>query len=258
MIQELATETGADRAAAEKLALLPFANLKGEMTDFGNYLSETLVTGLQRSGKFEVIERARLDTILEEHKLAQSGVVDPRTAQEIGKVAGAQWVGTGTFANLGRVVDVNSRIINVETGKIQTVSRVRIKMDERVAKLLGEPWEETVAPPPLQLPAPASTRARAPYAEGNLWVFEYESPEVGTVYLSGDFNQWADPYNPENTQTPLALQREADGIWRTRAPIEGGQYSYMFIADGVWVLDAANPQTQSDGSGGWVSILTVH
>lgn len=89
-------------------------------------------------------------------------------------------------------------------------------------------------------------------------MFEYESPEVGTVYLSGDFNQWSDPYNPENTQTPLSLQREADGIWRTRAPIEGGQYSYMFIADGVWVLDAANPHTQSDGSGGWVSILTVH
>ncbi|MBQ9526561.1 MAG: penicillin-binding protein activator LpoB, partial [Fretibacterium sp.] len=56
-----------------------------------------MVTELDRAGIFALMERERLDYIADEIRLGQSGLMDPETAPEMGKIKGAQYSMTGAI-----------------------------------------------------------------------------------------------------------------------------------------------------------------
>ena len=55
-------------------------------------MSDMLITALVQAGRFDVVERDRLQAILAEQDLHQSGRVDPATAARVGKLLGAELV----------------------------------------------------------------------------------------------------------------------------------------------------------------------
>ena len=59
-------------------------------------LSGMLSNELSSSGAFRVVERQKLQAVLEEQNLAASGRVAKGTGAKIGKVTGAQYLITGT------------------------------------------------------------------------------------------------------------------------------------------------------------------
>lgn len=59
-------------------------------------LSGMLSNELSSSGDFRVVERTKLQNVLEEQNLAVSGRVAPGTGAKIGKLTGAQYLITGT------------------------------------------------------------------------------------------------------------------------------------------------------------------
>ena len=59
---------------------------------------------------------------------------------------------------------------------------------------------------------------------------------VTNVAIVGDFNGW----NPDHDW----LKRDEDGIYRLRLRLPPGEYPYVLIVDGKWVLDPYNPQTR--------------
>ncbi len=59
-------------------------------------LSGMLSNELSSSGEFRVVERAKLEKVLEEQNLAASGRVAPGTGAKIGKVTGADYLVMGT------------------------------------------------------------------------------------------------------------------------------------------------------------------
>jgi len=84
-------------AAAQKIriAVMPFkiGNIKnwwGWGWDPGEGISDMLVTELVNSGRFSVVERERLDEVLQEQNLAREGVVNAATAARIGRILGVQ------------------------------------------------------------------------------------------------------------------------------------------------------------------------
>ncbi|MDH3402987.1 MAG: CsgG/HfaB family protein [Acidobacteriota bacterium] len=71
----------------------------------GRDLAGMLTNELAATGAFQMVERARLDAILDEQDLGASGRVDPATAAKIGQMVGAQYLVTGTvtaFEESGR------------------------------------------------------------------------------------------------------------------------------------------------------------
>ena len=62
-------------------------------------IMEVMTTELTNSGMFQVVERARLDVIAREQRLAQSGLMDQRTAPQAGRLAGAQYMMTCAITN---------------------------------------------------------------------------------------------------------------------------------------------------------------
>src|SRR5215211_4279134 len=55
------------------IAVVEFSDLKGNVTNFGRFLSEELITRLYQTKKFKVIERQQLNKIIAEQKLSLTG-----------------------------------------------------------------------------------------------------------------------------------------------------------------------------------------
>ena len=80
----------------------------------------------------------------------------------------------------------------------------------------------------------------------------YEFDPIGVDYkevnLRGSFNAW----NAANT--PLTLE---EGKWTTDLSLEGGDYEYLVVCDGVEMLDSGNEVKKDNGMGGFNSILNI-
>jgi curli biogenesis system outer membrane secretion channel CsgG len=61
-------------------------------SDVGRDLASMLTNELSSTGKFKVVERAKLGKVLEEQDLAQAGRVSKKTGAKIGKLTGAQYL----------------------------------------------------------------------------------------------------------------------------------------------------------------------
>jgi curli biogenesis system outer membrane secretion channel CsgG len=141
----------------KRIAALPFEDktisspLKG---DVGSLAVDQLTTLLVNSERFAVIERERLDAVLQEQGLAGKGIVDSRTAAQIGKVLGVELVFTGAITNwevkeskkgtyvliagsTEKVLDidlaVDGRIIDTTTGQVYFADFGEIKRQEKVS-----------------------------------------------------------------------------------------------------------------------------
>lgn len=139
--------------AAPRLAVVDFEN-KSQHGGWrvGRGAADMLTTELVRGSNFEIYERDRLNSLMQEQNLGQSGRVDPATAAKIGKIIGVDYIVTGAVTEYGqsgsgvggggvsvgkkgyhssvdvRIVDVNtSRIIFAETGS-GSKSSVNVKV----------------------------------------------------------------------------------------------------------------------------------
>jgi TolB-like protein len=66
-----------------------------------------------------LVERADLLRVIEEMKLAQAGMIDEKTAQQVGKLVGAQHLLLGSFVYLPNgKIRLDARVVEVETGRI--------------------------------------------------------------------------------------------------------------------------------------------
>jgi len=82
-------------------------------------LAQMFSSELSQLQALRLVERANLHRVIEEMKLAQAGFIDDQTAQQVGKMAGAQHLLLGSFVYLPNgKIRVDTRIVEVETGRI--------------------------------------------------------------------------------------------------------------------------------------------
>ena len=112
------TPTGA-LAGPDTLAILYFHNQGNpELEPLKVGLSQMLISDLKGTGGVAVVERAQLQSILDELQLGHSGVVDPDTAAQVGKLLGARWMLLGSYFELMGTLRIDARLVRVETGEI--------------------------------------------------------------------------------------------------------------------------------------------
>jgi TolB-like protein len=111
-----------------RLAVLYFDN--NSITDrellepFRKGLADTLISDLGHIKSLRVVERERIDAILSELQLMQSGAVDERTAQKVGKVLGVQALILGCFTAIGPTLRIDARVVDVETTEVITAQEI--------------------------------------------------------------------------------------------------------------------------------------
>jgi curli biogenesis system outer membrane secretion channel CsgG len=119
----------------------------GSNQDIGKGIADMLVDRLVNGGKYSVIERKALDTIMAEQNFSNSDRADPSSAARLGKLLGVDAIIIGSVTQFGRddkntnlggfgagvggfglggfgkkegkaVVQITGRIVNVDTGEI--------------------------------------------------------------------------------------------------------------------------------------------
>ena len=81
-------------------------------------LAQMLISDFSTAPQVRVVERARLEALLEEQKLGQSGKVDAASASRVGKLLGARFLVLGSFFDLKSTLRIDARVVEVETGRI--------------------------------------------------------------------------------------------------------------------------------------------
>ncbi|MBU3947525.1 MAG: hypothetical protein KJ826_04810 [Proteobacteria bacterium] len=135
-----------------KIAVLDF-QLEGqgfETQDMGVIVAEWFTTAIVKSGRFEVIERGLLKKLLDEQKLSMSGIVDANTATKIGKFLGAQTIISGSVMKLQNIIEINARIINVETASIIAAENVKSSTTVRLQDLVVQMSDKIITNFPLE------------------------------------------------------------------------------------------------------------
>jgi TolB-like protein len=128
------------------IAVVEFADLDGNVTNFGRFLSEELITRLYETEKFKVIERQLLNQVIKEQKLQLTGIVDPGSAKQLGRVLGVDAIVSGSISDLTKTVRVNARLISTETGEIFAVAAAEFVKDQTVTDLMGARDQKTNSP----------------------------------------------------------------------------------------------------------------
>jgi TolB-like protein len=106
---------------APTLAVLDFENNSffkpEEVQSLSKGLAQILITELNRSGAIQVVERQKLRSLMDELKLAQSGVTSEQGSLQVGKMIGARHLVFGGFmVMMDDKIRIDVRIVEVETG----------------------------------------------------------------------------------------------------------------------------------------------
>lgn len=133
----------AQDGAKPVVAVLYFDNnsLGKDRADFdglGKGIADLLITDLAANPSVRVVERDRVQKLLEEQDLAKAGRIDNATAVQLGKILQAQYMILGGFMNDGRGNNVlTARAVVVQTTQVVNPLRVQSK-DDDVLALVGQ------------------------------------------------------------------------------------------------------------------------
>ena len=134
-----------------KVAVLDF-QVEGnfEDKDVGKIVAEWLTTGLVEAGRFEIVERRLLKKIIDEQKIGASGLVDRDSTARLGRVLGVQTVVSGTVIKLDNSVEINARLLNVETGTILAAEKIRSQRATDLSGMVSQITDKIIQAFPLQ------------------------------------------------------------------------------------------------------------
>lgn len=106
---------------AIRIAVLDFKNNTGHfaLDELEKTAAEMLKTELSRSAGLVVVERQRLEGILQEQALGQAGVIDDKTAQAVGQLLGAQFLIHGEISLVDERLRIDCHLLKVESGQMR-------------------------------------------------------------------------------------------------------------------------------------------
>ena len=143
-LAKLSTDLSAaiTKSGSKKISVIDFTDLEGRESQLGRYMAEQLSVSLVNSAKdFVVMDRANLASILKEHKLTASGLVNPENARELGQFAGVDAIVLGSITPFGEKLAVTAKAISTETTQVLGATRTTIARSKDIDAMLelGKP-----------------------------------------------------------------------------------------------------------------------
>ena len=114
---------GATAGSPTTVAVMPLAFNGGDTTlaTLGRGLADLMITDLSRSAQLTVVERDRLDALLDEVARSRSGAVDSATLVRSGRLARAGRIVRGSITQLdGKSLRADAAVVDVSTARVGT------------------------------------------------------------------------------------------------------------------------------------------
>lgn len=237
----------------DHLAILDFEAKGGMSKDEASIITERFRAQLLRSGRFRIMERAKMQEILKEQGFQESGLCDTTECSvELGRLLSVNRILTGSVNKFGNIYSLSARIMDVEKGNIvvEEFEDCECRLEDLltrstallVAKLTGTGGPvatptPTAKPTPLPTPVPTQT----PRPVGSLQV--HSVPEGAEVFLNGRVVG----------RTPMTVNNQTPGTYSLRV-IANGYQDYqqdIKITAGTNTLNITLVQ-QQENNNGWV------
>lgn len=157
------------RAGKKTVAVVDFTDLQGNVTELGRFIAEEFSVALADADKgFEIVDRTHLQTLLKEHKLSTTGIIDPSTAKKLGEIAGVDALVTGTITPFGDSVRISIKILDTSTARVIGASSGEIAKTKAIEELLARGIMESGSPvgESTTTPSAPTTIGKAIEAEG--------------------------------------------------------------------------------------------
>ncbi len=100
-----------------RVAVFDFISTAESNSRFDAFIADTIISELSKY-RLTLLERKRLELLLKEHALANTGVIDSEKAMKLGMLLPVDIVVSGSYAELGNRLVINGRFIHVGTGEI--------------------------------------------------------------------------------------------------------------------------------------------
>ena len=195
------------------VAVLDFESI-GSQEYLGKAVSEIMRTELVGTQQFRVVERAQIRKALSEQELQMSGVIDDRSAVELGKFLGADLIVVGSVVKIGTAYTINSRMIDVKTGEAKlgrNVSGNDLNLLTNLTRTLisGFLGTEEKEVPPVAATAPAKVETDT---EPIVPPQTLEATQVTWDFETGDLTGWEQTgdaflHQPTYGDNPTARRR---------------------------------------------------
>jgi len=134
-IQQASKKINDTLSAGTKVALLNFTSGSDVLSD---YVIEEMSIALVDGKKLMVVDRKEIDLIRNEMNFQMSGEVSDESAQEIGKLLGAQSIVSGSMIYMGGAHRFRTKVISVNSAAIQTSSAITVTDDPQIQFLLSQ------------------------------------------------------------------------------------------------------------------------
>ena len=126
-------------AKKERVAVIDFDQIEGQVTALGRFLAEEISTDLAGSPRpFKVIDRANLQSILAEHALSMSGLVNPENAKKLGQIAGVDALVLGTYTDFGESYRLSLKAIATDTAEMVATAKSNVPKTNALVHLAAE------------------------------------------------------------------------------------------------------------------------
>jgi len=94
-------------------------NIQSDYPALSEYIIDELTANAVNDRIFSVVDRQQLNTIRAELDFQMSGEVDDKTAQSLGRMAGAHIIITGAVSKIGDLYRMRIRALSVQTAQIE-------------------------------------------------------------------------------------------------------------------------------------------
>ncbi len=171
----------------------------------GQTATDIIITELTKTGKFIVVERDKLDKLLDEQKLGQTGAIDAATAAQVGKILGLNAILTGSVSQFGvksegkdfivtqskqQIVEctVDIRAVDAETGQVLFADSGKGVVRKSSGKVLGmgnqSKYDETLEGEALRAAIVKFMDNLTSQVNKKQWSCRVAAVEDGSIYLN--------------------------------------------------------------------------
>ena len=102
----------------QTLAIMNYTNLNQNNSLIETYISDEIILQLFLKEKFQIIEREQIDYIIKEQKLSASGLINEKSAIELGGILSIDAIILGSISDINNNIIINTKIVSPITGEI--------------------------------------------------------------------------------------------------------------------------------------------
>ena len=87
-------------------------------------VSDSFQTYLLQTGAFDIVEQSQINSVIKQQGFQSSGLTNDSDAIKVGEILNAKYIIVGSVSKLQTLYSVSTRLINIETGKIEKAEQI--------------------------------------------------------------------------------------------------------------------------------------